>query len=203
MPNIGDLAAVDETVADGDILPLHNISKSTNLKDQGLTITKLRADAFLGRANSWSALQTFSAGISLGNETLAVYDEGTWSPAISSSGTPPTVFYTQQAGRYTRIGNVVFYGFFIRINTISGGTGVVRVSLPLTVAAGDANASPGSIHLYGPNIAGTIVNVTTLTVSGTAALYIAGVQNNGAPQSLEVSGLANGDYLVGSGFYFV
>lgn len=63
MPTIADLAAVDETVADGDLLVLHNISKATNLKDQGLTITKLRTDAFLGRANTWSAAQAFSAGV--------------------------------------------------------------------------------------------------------------------------------------------
>lgn len=35
--------------------------------------------AFLATANLWTALQTFTAGISLGNETLSVYDEGTFS----------------------------------------------------------------------------------------------------------------------------
>lgn len=55
---INDLAAVDETVADGDFLAMHNVSKTAGTKDQKLSITKLRGDAFLGRANAWTAAQT-------------------------------------------------------------------------------------------------------------------------------------------------
>jgi hypothetical protein len=129
MPSIGDLAVVDETVADGDILPLHNISKGTNLKDQGLSITKLRADAFLGRANTWGALQTFDAGISLGNETLSVYDEGTWTPT-DDSGAGLTL--TAPTGRFTRIGRMVFAEFSVVYPTTASGVGAAIGGLPFT-----------------------------------------------------------------------
>lgn len=59
--SIPQLADVDELVADGDLLVMHNISKAANTRDQKLSITKLRADAFLGRINVWTASQVFDA----------------------------------------------------------------------------------------------------------------------------------------------
>lgn len=79
----------------------------------------------------------FSRGISFnsGSDFLDAYDEGTFTPAIISTGTDPTVTYTTQDGVYTRIGNVVFCKFFIAINTYSGGTGNLQISgLPFTSA---------------------------------------------------------------------
>jgi len=63
MATINQLATMSDTVADGDLLALRDVSVSGNNKDVGLTITKLRADAFLGRANTWTAAQTFSSTV--------------------------------------------------------------------------------------------------------------------------------------------
>ena len=83
-----------------------------------------------------------------GTNLLSNYVEGTWSPTISTSGTAPTgVVYNVQVGRYTQIGNKVFYSANISFTSITTvGTGTLRLSLPLTVNASDALSS-GNIFL--------------------------------------------------------
>ena len=68
------------------------------------------------------------------------YEEGTWTPGIDSTGTAPTISsYSNHAGYYTRIGNLVMVSCYIRATLSSAGTGTpVITGLPFTV-----NASTG------------------------------------------------------------
>lgn len=201
MPDISSLAAVDEAVADGDILVLHNISKAANFKDQGLTITKLRTDAFLGRASTWTTLQTFSAGINLGDNNLTVYNQSTWTPTITGSGSNPTVTYTTQLGYFTRIGNVVFYEIDIVINTYSGGSGNVRISLPFSAASG--RRPLGEVFVLGVNWGSSATELLFFVGSGVAYGELRGLLNNGSPTTVATGDLAAGDIIRVSGWYAV
>lgn len=70
-----------------------------------------------------------------GSNFLDFYEKGSWTPAIDGTTGSPTVTYTTQLGKYTRIGDVVFCKFFIAINTFSGGTGgAIITGLPFTSA---------------------------------------------------------------------
>ena len=60
--------------------------------------------------------------------TLDDYEEGTWTPELSSDGTPPTIAYTEQLGTYTKIGNLVFLKAKIRGVLSVAGTGTPRIT---------------------------------------------------------------------------
>lgn len=101
---------------------------------QGRTITGTTNEVSLSNGDGTAGNPTVSltsniyvTGISFnsGTNTLSIYSEGTWSPALSTSGTTPTITYNNQVGRYTQIGHQVWLSGYININTYTGGTGNV------------------------------------------------------------------------------
>jgi hypothetical protein len=85
-----------------------------------------------GKGIDFSA--TANSSGTMTSELLADYEEGTWTPTVSSDGTPPTVSYTYRLGNYTKIGNVVYIRLAMSFNITNSGTGVVTVSLPFVAA---------------------------------------------------------------------
>jgi hypothetical protein len=85
-----------------------------------------------------------SGGVYLGGtgaaNLLDDYEEGTWTPTVSSGITSPT--YAVQTGGYTKIGNRVFYNLFIQT---TGGTAnsshVIFSGLPFSGVANTGSAS--------------------------------------------------------------
>lgn len=87
-------------------------------------------------ANTWTGVQTFEAGINLGNETLSVYDEGTFTPTIAFGGASVGVTYSLQAGSYVRIGSLVAVHIQMTLTSRGSSTGAVTIgTLPFTPAA--------------------------------------------------------------------
>lgn len=87
--------------------------------------------------------QTFRGGVNFYNvpgigtsSTLHDYEEGSWTPVIvtfTGGATNPTITYTTQIGRYTKIGNIVTVSADIVCTTVTGGTpsgGVIINGLP-------------------------------------------------------------------------
>jgi len=64
------------------------------------------------------------------------YEEGTWTPTVTATGTDPSITYAHQQGKYTKIGRTVFIECFIDIlagNFGTGGSGDGTISgLPFT-----------------------------------------------------------------------
>ena len=102
--------------------------------------------ADLGTRNSWTGLDgsgglinetadpvNFASGIKIGgNETLQVYDEGTFTPTIFGGSTAGTATYAYQVGEYTRIGNKVYFSLAVSFSSHTG-TGSLNVgALPFT-----------------------------------------------------------------------
>jgi len=76
-----------------------------------------------------------SQGVRFGNETLNAYDEGTFTPTIVGVTTAGSATYSSQSGRFTRIGNRVFFDIVLAWSGHTG-TGLMRVSgLPVTTNA--------------------------------------------------------------------
>lgn len=163
-----------------------------------LTIPATGTASLLALAQTYSALKTFSAGINLGNTTLSNYLQGTWTPVFTGSGSNPTVAYYLQIGQYTRIGNLVFYYWFIQNTTISGGSGDLRISLPIAVG------SPGfgSVYVNNVDLSGTTASLFSQPTTGTSYSILNQVQDDAALITLPVSALANTDSIAASGFYF-
>jgi hypothetical protein len=95
------------------------------------------ADAAL----TWDAMASFTAnGLTFNGDTAAAnalddYEEGTWTPVITMSVTAPSVTYTYQVGRYTKIGNIVTIYADMHWSSLSGGAGNARIVLPFTAMA--------------------------------------------------------------------
>jgi hypothetical protein len=75
--------------------------------------------------------------------TLDDYEEGTFTPNFTGSGSNPTVTYADRVGTYVKIGRVVYYAIYIQTTAASGGSGNLGVSgLPFNLAVdGDTNAT--------------------------------------------------------------
>lgn len=94
---------------------------------------------------------------SAGANTLDDYEEGTWTPSYQGSTTNPTVTYTAQEGKYTKIGDTVHIWGRIVINTITGGSGYLIISgLPFVCGAAESNR------------AGFVVGITQSWVANSA-----------------------------------
>jgi hypothetical protein len=98
-----------------------------------------------GQSTTTAAIP-FAQGIKLGagTDVLAIYDEGTWTPAVTytTPGTSSTS-YSTQTGTYTRIGNRVFLEFALVFTpTLGTATGDFRITgIPFTAA--NANVGAG------------------------------------------------------------
>jgi len=91
----------------------------------------------LGTGSSAGGNLYVGGGVYLGGTATANklddYDEGTWTPAVSGSGTAGTATYGLQGGSYTKIGNKVTCWFSIANFAQSGASGNFIISgLPFT-----------------------------------------------------------------------
>jgi hypothetical protein len=108
------------------------------------------------KANTFSSLQTFSAGVQFGGGTtvLNYYEEGPWTPSFTGSGV--TVTYTSRTGSYQRIGNYVFVNATIVVATsTTTGAKVTVTGLPFTPLAGEFYTGTGFL-LYSSSTRGTL-----------------------------------------------
>jgi hypothetical protein len=83
-----------------------------------------------GAGITFPATQSASTDVN----TLDDYEEGTWTPVVYGLTTAGVGTYSQQSGKYTKIGNVVTFTLTVRLTNHTG-TGNMRISgLPFTAA---------------------------------------------------------------------
>jgi hypothetical protein len=84
-----------------------------------------------------------SAGGGATSSVLDDYEEGTWTPAFTSTGGGETISYSSSSATYTKIGNRVICNFDFTVNTVSGGSGNTRLTgLPFTSSS---TSNPGAL----------------------------------------------------------
>ena len=72
--------------------------------------------------------------------TLDDYEEGLWTPTYDGASANPTCTYDQRQGSYVKVGRLVTISGRLRTDSVSGGSGSLRVSgLPFTVSASSAD----------------------------------------------------------------
>lgn len=111
----------------------------------------------LDGANTWSAIQTFSANPSVtggaisfpatqvpsaGANDLDDYEEGTFTPTIVGSTTAGVGTYVTQAGIYTKVGNLVKIEITLNWTAHTGTGNIIIGGLPFTVGASSSGAMP-------------------------------------------------------------
>lgn len=98
-----------------------------------------------------------SGGVYLGGtgaaNKLDDYEEGTFTPVFTGSGSTPTVTYANQAGAYVKVGNTVTVFLRVVITNLTGGSGFLLVDgLPFNF-----KNTGGTFY---PNVACELANVT-------------------------------------------
>ena len=118
-----------------------------------------------GKGIDYSA-QTASgiAGVTVTSEIFVHYEQGTFTPFLSAASSAPSVSYgAERGGRYTRIGNMVFYSLGLNIASYSGGSGSAYIGGFPYIGAG----TPGwdGVHVF-RDTAAIGLNSRTNTVGG-------------------------------------
>jgi hypothetical protein len=92
-----------------------------------------------GKGIDFSA--TANSSGTMTSELLDDYEEGTWTPTVTSEGgTIGTT--TVISANYTKIGRLVNVNFDVRVDSIGSGTGGLKVSLPFS-SSGEQNSGVG------------------------------------------------------------
>ena len=89
--------------------------------DGNISITD--GDLIVGSGHGINFQDTSDSSGTQESELLDDYEEGTFTPTINASSSSPSMSYTQQSGRYTKIGNLVYITVDIRWSGRSGGSG--------------------------------------------------------------------------------
>jgi hypothetical protein len=109
-------------------------NSSGNLQTIGTISVGNATPSTSGAGITFPATQSASSNAN----TLDDYEEGTFTPAFAYSAINPTVSYSEQNGRYTKIGNIVRFHISIQWSGLSGGSGNVGVTLPFAVSSVDS-----------------------------------------------------------------
>lgn len=170
--------------------------------------TVARTDA----ANSFTANQTladgnlvigtagkgidFSATSGTGtSELLADYEEGTFTPILVGSSTNPTVTYSLQRGRYTKVGRLVTIECYVAWSAISGGSGNIAVGgFPYTIDGATGASGGGSVSYFDGftltvNRTSVGIQATANTTSASPTCFGSGISTQYIPVSDVAAGL--------------
>ena len=124
---------------------------------------------------------SFASGIGLGNgvtyaanNTLTDYETGTFTPTIQGTGTANACTYTDQKGKYVKIGHLVFVDIKISWSAKTADTGSALVNgLPFQIQANSYGG--GSFAIYSSNFTsgGSVITATTESAGGNNYFYAA------------------------------
>lgn len=113
---------------------------------------------YSGASVSFGNTPSFSNGLTFGGTTLSSYSEGTWSPTFSGLTVVNGTGTATYAGRYTRIGNLVFFTVSIIVSgtcTVQATSGVTYINnLPFTESVTDGNlvVADSEANSYGTGV---------------------------------------------------
>jgi hypothetical protein len=149
---------------------------------------------------------TFPATPNLSTDanTLDDYEEGSWTPTIGASSSNPTgLSYSNQFGKYTRIGNVVYIAFRVGFSFTNGtGSGTLLIrGLPFT--AGN-HINPRTTPQQ-DNITFTGFSYLEMGASGNSTnIDIGADRSGGTANGINISACAFGGTDINGGiFYFI
>jgi len=125
-----------------------------------------------GHGIDFSAQTASSAtGATTTSELLDHYEEGTWTPSYGGADSNPTCSYENQVGQYVRTGRIVTLHLRLRTDSVSGGSGTLKVrGLPFQASsyhgmyggfitytgAWKADSAPTLFHIGSSNNEGTL-----------------------------------------------
>ena len=145
-----------------------------------------------GKGIDFSATSNASGSTS---EVLDDYVEGSWTPTIVSGGTVGVVV----SARYTVIGNMCHFNFYIYNLSITNNSNEFRISLPITPESGDTGDYTGLNLGY----SGSFNSSTFLPISHSTAAYLYLHRNSGNANTILNSDVTGLTELIITGWYRV
>ena len=125
---------------------------------------------------------------------LEQYEEGTWTPEIEGGTSDPTITYTTQTGKHTRFTDMVVAKLVITINTTSGGSGDLRITLPFT-SSNDGVPSYGHLNSGNVNYPASTDYVIAKNDPNTSYCYFPSIISGSSPTNLAISDISSGDVI--------
>lgn len=148
---------------------------------------------------SGTNIKTINNESLLGSGNINITESGTFTPSIDGNVTSATITYSLQEGKYTKIGNVIYYDFKLIIDNISGGSGLIKiVGIPYLNNINTYGANIGNVMCLGDIFGNN--NIRTLWSAGNE-LIISDI-NNGIG-GLSISNTTSTNYLYCSGFFMI
>lgn len=120
------------------------------------------------------------------------YEQGVWIPSVGGTAT-----YNTQSGKYTKIGNVVFFRGELGITLI--GTGSTSAISGLSYPASEA----GLVTVAFSTLALSVVSMGGYVFGNPALLTLTGLTVAAATITDPLAALGNGSFVIVSGFYLV
>lgn len=147
-----------------------------------------------------------TGGITFNGDTAAAnalddYEEGTWTPTLVNNG---TVTYSNQFGRYTKIGNSITVWFDVACSNYSGGSSDLRIGgLPYTTnIEGNFGFGGSLIRSIGVNLSSGYTSASLIANStGASHLGVYELGDNVSSASLNYSALATTGAISGTVTY--
>ena len=144
-------------------------------------------------------------GIKFNGDSAAVnalddYEEGTWTPQITgSAGSAGSAAYSNQMGRYTKIGNKVFFEFSVVMTNKGSWSSYTRVlGFPFTSSSSGLTAF--AVARFPDDTIGQNMIAGELQPSSTLCFFTTGSRLDTLHN---ISNVDTGYYLVGAGHYSI
>lgn len=123
---------------------------------------------------------------------------GTWTPTLVALGSNPTVTYVAQTGRWIKQGSLVFFRIGIQWSAVSGGSGGLRIPLPVSQPGFDnAPGSGASIN----RVSGLSFTGQMVFSIGTTHININSMQEDNTYGTVEVLDMDTAGTIYISGTY--
>ena len=147
-------------------------------------------DLVIGTAGHGINFSAVSHAGGMTSETLDSYEEGTFTPTVTSADNNATVSYGNQYGFYTKVGNLV--NLFIMLNfTESGGTGALTIgSLPFTTSTNESTVGTFQCNDMQDTYQGNVGQYASYIPSNSTSMTFRGTKTNGSGfDSMAIQGM--------------
>jgi hypothetical protein len=181
---ISALPASTVPLAGTEVLPIVQSSVTKQVSVDNLTagraisatqLTLTTGNLVMGTAGQGVDFSINPAAPGATSELLNDYEEGTWTPTLIGGTTNPTVTYSLQRAKYTKIGRVATVECYLGWSAFTGGSGQLRLDgLPFTVSSAVPNTSSvgALMNMNGITLASSRTFAAMQAVGGTTYCVI-------------------------------
>ena len=132
------------------------------------------------------------------------YETGTWTPELWFGSSNSDITYSMRTGRYTRIGNIVYFTFRLDLTSKGSASGVASITgLPFTSMSGNEHAAFAIGMLNPINMPSNAFWVHGIILNSSNQILIRASGDLEGSISLNASNFSDNTAIRAEGFYFI